>query len=53
MSANAKNSLTLKWGTVKGWDLHSEEAVAALVILPVENGLCTIRRNLPLSLLYR
>ena len=30
MSANAKNSLTLKWGTVKGWDLHSEEAVAAL-----------------------
>ena len=24
------NSLTLKWGTVKGWDLHSDAAVAAL-----------------------
>lgn len=24
------NSLTLKWGTVKGWDLESEEALAAL-----------------------
>lgn len=24
------NSLTLKWGTVKGWDLETEEAVAAL-----------------------
>lgn len=25
-----KNSLTLKWGTVKGWELHTPEAVAAL-----------------------
>lgn len=24
------NSLTLKWGTVKGWDLKTPEAVAAL-----------------------
>jgi hypothetical protein len=24
------NSLTLKWGTVKGWDLETEEAKAAL-----------------------
>lgn len=25
-----KNSLTLKWGTVKAWDIESDEAVAAL-----------------------
>jgi len=24
------NSLTLKWGTVKGWNLETEEAVVAL-----------------------
>lgn len=24
------NSLTLKWGTVKGWNLETEEATAAL-----------------------
>jgi len=24
------NRLTLKWGTVKGWDLHTDEAKAAL-----------------------
>lgn len=24
------NRLTLKWGTVKGWELHTDEAVAAL-----------------------
>jgi len=24
------NSLTLKWGTVKGWDLETDEARAAL-----------------------
>lgn len=24
------NSLTLKWGTVKGWDLETDEAVAAI-----------------------
>ena len=24
------NRLTLKWGTAKGWELHSEAAVAAL-----------------------
>lgn len=24
------NSLTLKWGTVKGWDLETDEAKAAL-----------------------
>jgi hypothetical protein len=24
------NRLTLKWGTVKSWDLESEEAIAAL-----------------------
>lgn len=25
-----KNSLTLKWGTVKAWDIESDEALAAL-----------------------
>jgi hypothetical protein len=25
-----KNSLILKWGSVKGWDLETDEAIAAL-----------------------
>jgi hypothetical protein len=28
--ATTKNSLTLKWGTVKGWSLHTDEARAAM-----------------------
>lgn len=29
-TCSAKNVLTLKWGTVKGWDIATEEAKAAL-----------------------
>lgn len=28
--AGGVNRLTLKWGTAKGWELHTEEAVEAL-----------------------
>lgn len=30
MSTEKSNSLTLKWGTLKGWDLKTEEAITLL-----------------------
>ena len=30
MSEQPKETLTLKWGTLKGWDLDSEKSMAAL-----------------------
>ena len=29
VSESAVNRLTLKWGTVKAWELHSDDAIAA------------------------